>query len=48
MNPMLRYALVIGAAVLAWGVSRNFDGPVVHIAVTLAVAFGVWSVTKGM
>ena len=45
---IVQMALTLIAGLIAWNVSRNVDGPIVHIAITVLVAFLVWKHTAGM
>jgi hypothetical protein len=42
MSMWMKWALVLAAALLAWSVSRNFDGPILHWVITIAVVWIVW------
>lgn len=41
-NPMIHYGIVAVVALIAWSVSRNIDGPIVHIIVTILAAWLAW------
>jgi hypothetical protein len=45
---MMRWVIVGVAALIAWAVSKNFDGPMVHIGVTLLVAYLAYMHTSNM
>jgi hypothetical protein len=48
MNPLIKYGIVGAVAVMAWGLSRNIDGPIVHFLVTALAAWVAWGmVNKG-
>lgn len=48
MNPMIRWAILGAVAFLAWSLSRNIDGPIVHFLVTALAVWVAWGFVKGM
>lgn len=48
MQPFLKYGILAAVVVVAWGVSRNVDGPFVHIILTALAAWVAWGFVKGM
>jgi len=48
VNPMIKYGLVAVSAFIGWAVSKNIDGPIVHILVTALVAWVVWGMVNKM
>ena len=48
MNPLFKYGIVAAAAAIAWSISRNIDGPIVHFIITGLVAWMAWNfMSKG-
>jgi hypothetical protein len=47
-NPLIHYGIVAVVALIAWSVSRNIDGPIVHILVTILAAWLAWKYMAGM
>ena len=47
MNPLIKFGIVAVAALIAWGISKNIDGPIVHWAITLLAAWVAWGMVKG-
>ena len=48
VNPWVKYGIVGAAALIAWSVSRNIDGPIVHFVVTALAAWLVWKHVGGI
>lgn len=48
MSPLIHYGIVGVVAILAWNISRNIDGPIIHIIVTVLAAFVAWKLLAGM
>ena len=44
----MRIAIVAVVGFLAWALSRNIDGPFVHLIVTGLAVWLVWKHTEGM
>ena len=47
-SPLIHYGIVAVVALIAWSVSRNIDGPIVHILVTVLAAWLAWKYMAGM
>lgn len=39
MSNWMRWGIVLVAALIAWSVARNIDGPIVHWVITILVAW---------
>jgi hypothetical protein len=48
VNPLFKIGIVAGVAFLAWGMTRNVDGPIIHLLLTGAIAWVAWSFVGGM
>lgn len=44
----MRWVIVGVAALLAWTLSKNIDGPIVHLLITALVAWMAFNYTAGM
>jgi hypothetical protein len=45
---MMRWVVVGVAALIAWAVAKNVDGPIVHWGLTAVVAYLAYTHTAGM
>lgn len=45
---MMRWVIVGVVALIAWMVSKNFDGPIVHLGVTALAAWIAFQQTSSM
>jgi hypothetical protein len=48
VNPIIKYGILAAVAVVAWGLSRNIDGPIVHFLVTALAVWVAYGFVKGM